>query len=197
MIEVVIATLLSGVVVVGALNVMGGAIKTRIVVATTREGPALADELLAEIMSRSFEDPEAPGTGQMFGYGLEPGETAVRSTFDDVDDYTSWSASPPVDRNDVPMPQYTGWTRKAVWLIARLENGGWWFSPTGLKKIIVTVTAPDGTVTRRYGFRWKEGALEQPPAKDAELVTWVGAELQIGANGLARAGTNHINTPTD
>ena len=38
---------------------------------------------------------------------------------------------------------------------------------------------------------------EEPPAVDSEFITWVGAELQIGALGVARAGTNLINAPTD
>ncbi len=196
MIEVVIATLLSGVVIVGALNVMGGATKTRVVIATSMEGPALANELLAEIMSQSYEDPEAPGTGGFFGVGKESGETS-RSTFDDVDDYLMYSESPPLDSNDLPMAQYPGWTRSVSWTYGKRSDGSFSFMPAGLTKVIVTVTSPEGAITRRYGFRWKEGALEQTPAIDTEMVTWVGAELQIGALGVARAGTNFVNAPTD
>jgi len=196
MIEIVIATLLSGVVIVGALNVMGGATKTRIAIATHAEGPALACELLAEIMSQSYEDPEAPGTGGFFGVGKESGETS-RSTFDDVDDYLMYSESPPLDSNDLPMAQYPGWTRAVSWTYRKQSDGSFSFTPTGLTRIMVTVTAPEGAITKRYGFRWKEGALEQTSAIDTEIVTWVGAELQIGTHGLARAGTNFVNAPTD
>jgi len=193
MVEVVVATLISGVVIVGALNVMGGAIKTRTATIAYVDGPLLANELLTEIMSKSYEDPEASGTGEL---GREPGET-TRSTFDDVDDYLTYSESPPLDINEVPMSEYAGWTRSVSGWYARRDNGGFWFSDTGLKGILVQVTAPGGTMTERTGYRWKEGAMEQQPAVDSEVVTWVGAELQIGALGLARAGTNLINAPTD
>jgi len=196
MIEVVIATLLSGVVIVGALNVMGGAIKTRTVLATYSEGPLLANELLAEVMSQSYEDPEAPGTGELFGVGRESGET-TRSTFDDVDDYLNYNESPPLDSNDLPMAQYTNWTRAVFWTYAKRSDGSFSFMPSGLTKVTITVTAPDGTVTQRYGFRWEEGVLEQSVAIESEIITWVGVELQIGALGLARAGTNLINAATD
>jgi len=196
MIEVVVASLLSGVVIVGALNVMGGAIKTRTVMATFSEGPLLANELLAEVMSQSYEDPESPGTGVLFGVGVESGESS-RSTFDDVDDYWNYSESPPLDSNDMPMAQYTNWTRAVSWTYANRSNGIFTFMPSGLTKITVTVTSPDGTVTKRCGFRWKEGTLEQTPPLSTELITWVGAELQIGALGVARAGTNLVNRATE
>jgi len=192
MIEVVVASLLTGVVVVGALNVMGGAIKTRTAIATSSEGPLLANELLAEVMSQLYEDPEAPGTGSVFGVGTESGETS-RSTFDDVDDYLMYSESPPLDSNDLPMMEYTNWARAVSWVYVKRSDGSFSFMPTSLTKVTVTVTAPDGAVTRRYGFRWKEGALEQTPAIDTEIVTWV----EIGDSGLARAGTNFVNAPTD
>ena len=197
MIEVVIALLLSGVVIVGSLDVMGGAVKTRVASATYVEGPRLATELLAEVVSRSYEDPEAPGTGVFWGIGLEPGEPATRSTFDDVDDYWFYRESPPQDSNDLPMTQYNGWTRAVSLAYAQQSDGSFSVASTGLAKVTVTVTAPDGTVTKRYGFRWKKGSLEGPPAIDSEIVTWVGAELQIGALGLARSGTNLINAATD
>jgi len=196
MIEVVVATLLSGVVVVGALNVMGGAIKTRSVIATYSQGPMLANELLAEVMSQSYEDPEAPGTGELVGYGREPGET-TRDTFDDVDDYFNYSESPPLDSSGQAMNEYAGWTHTVNWNFTKRDTGAFSITDSGLKFIVVQVTAPDGTLTQRLGYRWREGVLERPPAIDTEIITWVGAELQIGALGIARAGTNLINEAKD
>ena len=196
MVEVVIATLLSGVVIIGSLEVTASATKTRVANARYVEGPVLANVLLAEVMSQSYEDPEAPGTGSVFGVGKEPGET-TRSTFDDVDDYWSYSESPPLDSSDQVMAQYSGWTRSVSWMYVAADTGNFSLTPTGLTKVTVTVTAPDGTLTRRYGFRSKDGALEQPVAIDSVIVTWVGAELQIGSEGIARAGTSLPNAATD
>ena len=196
MVEVVVATLISGVVIVGALEVMGGATKTRRAAASTTAGPLLANELLAEIMGQAYEDPEAPGTGELLGVGRESGET-TRNTFDDIDDYLNYSESPPQDSADQPMAEFTGWTRQVIGAFATVDSGADWILDTGLKKVTVTVTAPDGTTTQRVGMRYKEGSLEQAAAVDSEIVTWVGAELQIGAMGVARAGTNLVNSATD
>ena len=196
MIEVVVATLLSGVVIIGSLDVMGNATKTRSVNSDYALGPMLANELLTEVMSRSYEDPEAPGTGSIFGVGKEAGET-TRNTFDDVDDYWNYSESPPLDSSGQAMAQYAGWERTVSWNYVSVTTGAYSIIPTDLKKVNVTVTSPDGTITRRYGIRSKEGTLEQPVAIDSEIVTWVGAELQIGAQSIARAGTNLTNAATD
>jgi len=193
MVEVVVATLISGVVIVGALNVMGGAIKTRTATIAYVDGPLLANELLTEIMSKSYEDPEASGTGEL---GREPGET-TRSTFDDVDDYFPYTEAPPLDIIEQPLTAYAGWTRSVQGWYISPDNGSSHPFPTGLKAISVQVTSPGGTMTERIGYRWQEGTLEQPTAIDSEVVTWVGAELQIGALGVARAGTNLINAATD
>ena len=191
MVEVVVATLLTGVVVVGALNVMGGAIKTRHSTLVHLDGPMLANELLAEVLGKPYEDPDTPGGS----IGLDSGEVSTRSTFDDVDDYDNWVETPPIDTTDTAIAGYTGWTREVQVTYRRRDTAGSWFSETGLRQIHVQVTAPDGTVTDRYGYRWKEGAIERDPPVDTEVVTWVGAELQIGALGLARASASLLNTP--
>ena len=194
MIEVVIATFLTGVVIVGALNVMGGAIKTRTASVAYVNGPMLANELLAEVSGKPYEDPEVPGGS----IGLESGEASTRITFDDLDDYNGWAESPPQDIAGAAMTDYGGWTRVVAVVRARRDTGGTWpLNDTGLKKVKVSVTAPDGNLTERFGYRWKEGVLERLPAFDSEIITWAGAELQIGALGLARAGTNLINAPAD
>ena len=196
MIEVIVATLISGVVILGALDLMGGAAKTRLASGSNLDGPMLANELLAEVMAKSYEDPEDPGTGELLGVGRESGET-TRNTFDDIDDYFNYSESPPLDTSGTPMAEYTDWTRSVNWNYAQRGNLAYALLPSGLTQITVTVTAPDGTTTQRIGYRSDKGSLEQAAAIDSEVVTWIGAELQIGALGVARAGTNLVNAATD
>ena len=191
LVEIVLATMLTGVVIVGALNVLGGAIKTQTTANTLVDGPRLANELLTEIMAKPYEDPQISAD-----YGLEEGEVAVRSTFDDIDDYDNWGESPPKYPDGTVMTDYDGWYREVTVDFARRDTGGlYYLGDVGLKRIHVWVTAPDGAVTRRYGYRWKAGALERPPAIDTEVVSWISAELQIGAMNTARAATALLNAP--
>jgi len=149
---------------------------------------------LAEILAKPYADPEIPSGSN----GLDSGETSIRNTFDDVDDYDNWVESPPLDSAGQAMAGYNGWTRE-VWVVwaARTSGDPWMFYDTGLKRVQVRVTAANGTVTDRYGYRWREGALKRSPPLDTEVITWVGAELQLGASGLARAGTNLLNASKD
>ena len=80
--EVMISSMLVGVVLVGALNVTGSAVKTRRLNADRDDGPQLAVELLAEVMSKSYEEPDGP-TGLL---GLDSTEASPRENFDDIDD---------------------------------------------------------------------------------------------------------------
>jgi hypothetical protein len=74
----------------------------------------------------------------------------------------------------------------------------WILGDTGLKRITVTITSPDGNVTQLSAYRYKEGVLEQAPMIDTSAVTWVGAELQLGTGTTpARMGTNLTNHTPD
>ena len=194
--EVVISALIVGLVIVGAMNLLGGAVKTRQINAARLDGPTLALELWAEIMSKPYEDPEEPGGG----LGTNTGETAPRMNFDDVDDYTGWSRSPPQDSGGVAMSGYAGWTREVTVDWTSQDKGddvaG---SETGLKRFLVRVIAPDGSIYDRQGLRWKEGAVEQPPGVDSTIVTHVVSYLQLGSQAKPLIFTsnlvNHADAP--
>ncbi len=175
--EVLISSMLVGVVLVGALQVLGGAIQTRKRTAAQLDGPRLAMELWSEIMSKPYEDPELPeGT-----LGPEAGETSSRLNFDDVDDFHGWFRSPPEDISGAPLTEYQGWIREvSVTWTSRDRGDDVASSETGLKRFVVRVTAPDGKIYEHRGLRFVTGALEQPPAVDATTVTDVTTELQIG-----------------
>lgn len=194
--EVVVSTLLVGLLLVGALNVVGAAVQTRRVNDQRLNGPALALELWSEVSARAYEDPEAPGGA----LGLETGEVAPRENFDDVDDYEGWSKSPPEDAAGTPLARYAGWTREVeVDWTSQDQGDDVAGAETGLKRFLVRVTAPDGTVYERQGLRWKNGAVEQPPMVDKTVVTHLASQLQIGSHPQPQATTvhlvNHADTP--
>ena len=192
-VEVVISALLIGVVLVGAMKVVGGSLKTRQTAVAQLDGPMLADELLAEIMAKPYEDPELPGGA----VGLDSGESAPRVNFDDVDDFHNWDQTPPQDKDAVAMTDYTGWRREVdVWQAER-TGGTATGSETGLKLIRVRVTSPDSDVYDRFAYLQKDGALEQKPAVDTTVVTRIEAALQLGSGDAAQAAINLVNHPAD
>lgn len=196
LLEVTISALLVGFVIVGAMNLVGGALKTRQINAERLDGPTLAVELWAEIMSKSYEDPEEPGGG----LGTDTGEAAPRQNFDDVDDYVGWSQSPPQDSGGTAMSSYAGWIREvSVDWTSRDQGDDFVGSETGLKRFLVRVIAPDGAVYDRLGLRWKEGAVEQLPAVDTAVVTHIVSQLKVGSQAKPLIFTsnlvNHAGTP--
>jgi hypothetical protein len=94
---------------------------------------------------------------------------------------------------------YTNWRQQvSVEWVEILTGLTWILGDTGLKRITVTITSPEGDVTQLVAYRYKEGVLEQTPAVDMTAVNWIGAELQIGADGThARMGVNLSNHTTD
>ncbi len=79
-----------GVMVVAALTTLGGSSQSQRVRASRLLGPALAQQLMSEILQTRYQEPdEAPVLGR------ESGESAgSRAAYDDVDDYDWWAESP-------------------------------------------------------------------------------------------------------
>jgi hypothetical protein len=191
LVEVVASTLIVGVMLVGALDTLGAVFRSQRLNAARLTGPGLAHELMGEILSLPYEDPENPGEG----IGRESGESGGdRADFDDVDDYHGWSSDNAEDKQGVEHPDYAGWQRivKVKWVrsgaVATNES-----SESGLKLINVIVTDPDGVVTTIHALRSQYSSLEQSPALDTTTVTWLGAQLQIGSAAAARSATQLIN----
>lgn len=201
MIEVVISTLLVGIVVVGAVNTLGSSVELQVAAGDTLIGPTLADELLAEIMAQPYADPDGGTTLGPDAYEHSSG----RERFDDVDDYRGWSPSEVQDREGNVLPQYEGWTREANVVRAVRSSGNSSFLldfyniDTGLKRITVTVISPSGIVTQRTAYRHKSGLLEQPSDGGSEPVAYVRATLTVGSTGktasTAACLLNHAGRP--
>ncbi len=195
MVEVVVSTMIVGSMLLVALDTLGAVYRTQRINSLRLTGPELAHELMAEVLAMPYEDPEGAGNGT----GAETGEsTATRAAFDDVDDYNNWSSANARAKDGTALVGYTGWLREIdVWWADRI-NGVFWFSETGLKKIRVRVTDPDGKIYEFCAFRQRNGLLERTPAIDTTAVTWMGAELRLGGSSQsARMSTNLCNQATD
>jgi hypothetical protein len=176
--EVIASTAIVGVMIVAALNAAWMVTRTQRLNADRLTGPGLARDLLAEIMSMPYEDPQNPGGAN----GVDSGETSgTRSTYDDVDDYHGWSSSNGVTRAGTARTGYTGWSHSVTVTWAERVSGTTFTTyDTNLKRITVTVTSPTSTVTQLVGLRSRYGALEQTLPIIAAPVGWLGLELRTG-----------------
>ena len=180
MTEVVVATVIVGMMIVAALNAAGMVFKTQRLNADKLTGPGLAQDLMAEVMAMPYIEPQVP-SGSI---GLDAGESAAnRSTFDDVDDYHNLSSADARSKDGTARTGYTGWSQTATVAYADPATGvASGSTDTGLKRITVTVTSPTGVATQLVGLRFKEGGLEQSLPVAGVAVSWVGVELRVGTS---------------
>lgn len=196
LLEIVVATMITGAMLVAALDAVGAVFMTHKRNAERLTGPSLAHELMAEIMSMSYKDPTANGSS----IGTDAGESSSnRADFDDVDDYDGLNSLGLRGKSGAARAGFTGWrTQVDVQWVEVATGLNWILGDTGLKRITATITAPSGEITKLTAYRFKEGMLEQAPAVDTSAVTWVGAELQLGTESKpARMGTNLTNHTSD
>jgi type II secretory pathway pseudopilin PulG len=137
--ETVVATLIIGFVLVSTLQIVAPISRSGSHHANRLVASNLANELAEEIGTKLFTEPDedVPDT-----LGTDTGERpAVRADFDDIDDYQSWSSSPPINSLNESYTNLSGWTR-SVKIAHVLVADPTTESPTntGLKKITITVS---------------------------------------------------------
>ncbi len=119
----------------------------------------LAMGLASEIVGKPFEDPTAAAGS----FGLESGESN-RASFDDVDDFDTWSESPPALPGGAPLAPgcHVGYTRSVVVdnvvptaLATTAADGS-----TAAKCIRVKVERNGRVVTQLTIFRFRNGAYD-------------------------------------
>jgi len=107
LIECTTATLIVGVLLVAALRSAGSSLRTTQGIDDLSRAQRLAGDLMNEILLEAYQEPDGA-----VSLGLDPGEsTGNRTLFDDVDDYSNWTASPPTDASGNVLPGLTGWTQ--------------------------------------------------------------------------------------
>ncbi len=196
--EVVVSTLLVGLLLTAALTSVGAAARSTLAAAEESEAVALARQLLDEITALPYEDPD-----QLPEFGLESGETGpagARTFCDDVDDYRNWDDSPPKDREGTEIPGYTGWKRTAH--VEKLHADDHKVMPdsrsdSGLRLVTVAVITPSGKTTTLQAYRVETGGSLQPKGVDQTLITWIGVTLESGAGTPVTSGVSLINHATD
>ena len=195
LVEVMVSTLLVGVVLVGSLNTIGGVFKTRLIAVEVQVGPVLARDLMSEVLQAAFSDPEDPN-GPI---GRDSGESGGdRFDLDDIDDFDGWNSSSPERADGTPLGYGDGWERQVVVSFVNpntLTTSGF---DTGLKLVTVMVTPPTGSPTVIQALRSRLGLLEQLPSGDRSFVT--GSQLAVQTTDTATiivSGTAIKNHATD
>ncbi|MCA9069581.1 MAG: hypothetical protein KDA84_11690 [Planctomycetaceae bacterium] len=150
LIEVVISTLLVGLVIVGALKAVGAITRGQMLAGDQGMAENLADQLLAEILAMDYiESTETPV------FGTEASESStVRTNWDDVDDFHLWNASPPQHSYGVALPNTDGWQRDVIveWVNPD-DPSQTVVSDQGLKRITVTVLRNGEVLARAAALR--------------------------------------------
>ena len=110
LVESVISLVIVGVMLVAALNTVGASRLNQYRTSTRAQGRLLAESLLAEIFTQRYADPNGAAL-----FGVEVGEDAgTRDAFDDVDDYHTWTSSPPTEKTGAEMASWGRWRRSVT-----------------------------------------------------------------------------------
>jgi len=191
--EVTISTFLVGMVLVSSLSGIAAIYRTWVASETHHQAVALARQMMSEIVQQQYKDDDL-----LSGLGIELPETSLnRALWDDVDDYDGWSSTPE-DRNGVPLPGYTGWTRSVTVDHASIADPqSTSAADQGLKRITVTVTDPGGRQTTLVGYRSEWGLLESAPEADSTVQSWVGVVLGTEQGVALQGGTEITNHAKD
>lgn len=150
LIEVVVATLIMGVLLVAAMQTVGNSVRAEMHTADRCQGFWLAQELMSEVLAARYVEPEETPE-----FGPEPLETGgTRSDFDDVDDYHNWTASPPENPDGSQIPDLADWQRTVV--VEYVDANDLTTAvgiDQGVKRITVTVKRNGETVAELTGIR--------------------------------------------
>jgi prepilin-type N-terminal cleavage/methylation domain-containing protein len=158
LIEVTLSIVVVGVMMTAALSTLSSVSLTRHVDANAQIARSLADQLMAEILSKEYEDPGlAPGS---FGISDDEAATGDRSLFDDVDDYDGWSASPPETADGVAIADRSEWARSVeVEYVSPVSPTSVTGGDSGAKRITVKVSLNGNEVFSLVGVKGRTTAL--------------------------------------
>ena len=107
LIEVVISTMLVGLILVASMKSLGAVLRHRQFTTDRDRAILLAEDLAAEILENGYSDPDEP-----LGFGRESGESGGRrENYNDVDDFHNWDATPPQERGGTVMTGLSTWRR--------------------------------------------------------------------------------------
>jgi len=186
LVEATISLLIVAIMLTAALATVGTSSRNRDQQQEMLRGATLARRLMSEIVAQKYQQPSATTTV----LGPETGET--RATFNDVDDYNGYTDSPPIDSSGIAISGYTGWSRsvEVKWADPATLLPAATQSETGIKRIVVTVTAPSGRSWSVSAIRTNSSIYDKGGTVTYPSTATV--TIQIGSNS-ATSATSRIN----
>jgi MSHA pilin protein MshD len=150
MVEVVVSTMIVGVLMIAELNALGSAMSSSESAGNRAVALGLSDDLMAEILKAKYVD---PGTSPTFG--PETGESgSSRAAFNDVDDYNSWSEQPPQAKDGTAMTDRSDWRRRVtVERVTASDPTTTTTTESGVKRIRVDVDFKGTNVIEQTAIR--------------------------------------------
>lgn len=150
LVEVVMSTLLVGLVLVGAMNLLGAVVRGRTKAADLARGQRLTQQLMTEILNSAYkEDGSELGADYILNALLVVIGQETRSQYDDVDDFHGWDETPLFARGGSLIPNTSGWRRRvAVAWVDPVDPGIVVGSDQGVKRITVTVQRNGQTIAQ-------------------------------------------------
>lgn len=130
---------------VASVNTVGAMRSAEVDGRARTRGQLLARELMSEILTKGYVDPELPTVNianlaaVVYLPGKDVGEV-FRLDFDDVDDYVGWTRQPPENRDGSAIAGTTDYRRSVTVKWVDAITRGVRMTETGLKQIAVTVT---------------------------------------------------------
>ena len=156
LIEVVICTLLVGLILVASMKSFGAVLRHRQFTTDRDRAILLAEDLVAEILENGYSDPDEP-----LSFGRESGESGgSRTDYDDVDDFHNWDSSPPENRDGTEITGLSTWRRSVtVEYVSSNDLTSIVGSDQGIKRITVNVYNNGHLLATQIAIRtkaWKQ-----------------------------------------
>ena len=154
MVEVTISLIILGVAITAGVRTLGSFATSSKAWAERSVAMELANALMSEITTLPFADPDGGNV-----IGCDPGETAAdRTTFDDIDDYHGWEASPPQDASGTALTAYSGFRQQVAVAYddALGEPLAVDFEAGTFKKITVTISKDNKVLARLVPVRARQ-----------------------------------------
>lgn len=169
LVEVIASIAILGILMTAVFRCVAAAAVARTRTIERIQGAALCENLMNEILSQEYTNTTPPPSGlnvniSILGINVSlstPGGNPSRASFDAIDDYDGWTASPPIARDGSVIPGYLGWQQRVAVELATLAtpNGAEAGAETGLKRVTVVITRDGREISRMVALR--SGAWEE------------------------------------
>lgn len=191
LIEVVVAALISGVLLVPVMKMLGHTANSYSKQAILDQANLLSLELMSEILSKQFQDPSGS-----LSLGPDAGES-LRSNFDDLDDYHNLSEQPPREPGGAEIPGADNFRRFTT--VQYAGNAGTDGLPSqapstqsSLKQIKIEIYFGEKLIKTLYAISARNGLNESSIDYGGKTTQKVSTNLRLGSQSVGLKSSTRI-----